>query len=95
MLGEILSNQTIGIFIEAAFPGGIGMSKKETHLEGLGDRLMVSEFLPLSDVKVCSGRARGFNKAITTVATESALLRTTLAKRVKRDLRSVKETRAC
>lgn len=47
MLREILSNQTIGIFIEAACLGGLGMSKMKRNREGLGDRLMVSEFFAI------------------------------------------------
>ena len=37
LLGEILANEPIGIFIESTFPSGIGMCKEEAPSEGFRD----------------------------------------------------------
>ena len=47
LFGEILSNETIRIFIEPAFPGCIGMSKKEADLQRLRHDRMMCEFFSI------------------------------------------------
>ena len=43
VLGDVLTYQAIHVLIAAAFPSGIGMSKKEIDLEFSGDALMLSK----------------------------------------------------
>jgi len=44
LLGEILANEPIRIFLESAFPCGIGMCKEEAHPEGFRDGFMLGKF---------------------------------------------------
>ena len=43
LLGKILSEQTVGVLIGAAFPGGIGMCEIEFKLEQLSDLFMIGK----------------------------------------------------
>ena len=45
LLWEILSEQTIRVFIGAAFPSRIGMCEVELKLERVSDLLMIGELL--------------------------------------------------
>lgn len=44
---EVLAQETIGVFVRAAFPGRIRMSKIILGLQRCCDLLMVSKFLPV------------------------------------------------
>jgi len=47
ILRTILTHQAIGVFLEPAFSGCLGMSKKEAALQVLSNPLMMREFLPI------------------------------------------------
>ena len=42
-LGEILAKKAIGVFVEAAFPGTIGMGKIDIGFQGFGDFFMLGK----------------------------------------------------
>ena len=46
-LRKVLSEQTIGVFMGAAFPGRIGMRKVVFELEQLSDLFMISKLLAM------------------------------------------------
>ncbi|OOY82545.1 hypothetical protein BOW12_05295, partial [Solemya velum gill symbiont] len=43
MLWEVLANESIGVLIQATFPGGIGMGKEEPGTEAFSDGLVTGE----------------------------------------------------
>ena len=95
LLGEILPDQAICIFIQSPFPGCIGMRKKEADVQSLGNGLMSSEFFAVIRRQGVKGEAEGFQQGRDRGCDGVGTPRATLARRLNRDLRSVKETSAC
>ena len=52
--GRVLTDESVGIFIQATFPGMVGLAKETLGLRRLGNRLCSADFLPLSCVSVCT-----------------------------------------
>ena len=63
VLWEIRMNQVINIFIEAAFPGRIGMSKKEAFLQSLSNGLLVREFFAIIRGQGVQGETKEFERS--------------------------------
>ena len=45
MFWEVLTNEAIGILIQATLPGRVGMSKEKLRIEALSDRFVSGELL--------------------------------------------------
>src|SRR6266403_673620 len=43
LLGKILPNETVGVFVEAAFPAGIRVGEVKTRMEPGGDQLVLTK----------------------------------------------------
>ena len=44
-LGQVLTNESIGVLVESAFPRVIGVDEAALGVESLGDKLMAGELL--------------------------------------------------
>ena len=43
-LGEVLADETVGVFVDGAFVGGVGVGEVDVHVEALGEVFVPSEF---------------------------------------------------
>lgn len=59
VLGKVLANEPIGIFIESAFPGGIRVRKEVAHVKRLRNGLVLREFFPIIRGHGMEGEAKG------------------------------------
>lgn len=68
LLGDILSDQSIHVFVCRSFPGSIGMSKKEINPQGTSHPLMISKLLDnicRKGVQMICNRLKQLNNRIT------------------------------
>lgn len=94
LLGEVLANESIGVFIQAQLPGIEEMGEVDLAIQCLGNIMVPCKLAAIIGGQGVNPGASGLSKRMMAWLTASAVFRTTLAIYINRDLRSTNVTSA-
>ena len=90
---ELLSDESIGVFIKPPFPWGIRMNKEKLRIQIFSNGFMLDKFFPLSEVTVYTLSLLESSKLMIVRSSYWADLLANRAIRHNRDLRSNRESK--